>query len=86
MIKGIKEYYRALINPKFAPTAIRVALIVGTILFAINHGATLVEGKMTRQRWISSILTYLVPYGVSIHGQLRNQQQQNISHNLNSVQ
>ena len=50
-------------------TAFKVALIVGTILFVINHGSTLIKGKMTKQRWISGILTYLVPYAVNIHGQ-----------------
>ncbi|MBE7381744.1 MAG: nitrate/nitrite transporter NrtS [Leptolyngbya sp. SIO1E4] len=49
--------------------ALRVALIVGTILFIINHGASLLQGKMTAGRWASALLTYCVPYGVSIHGQ-----------------
>ncbi|MFP4104039.1 MAG: nitrate/nitrite transporter NrtS [Coleofasciculus sp.] len=43
--------------------------MVGSILFMINHGSAVVQGKMTRDRWISGLLTYLVPYGVNIHGQ-----------------
>ena len=50
-------------------TAIRVALIVGTLLFSINHGSALVTGEMNGDRWISGLLTYLVPFMVSIHGQ-----------------
>ena len=60
---------RVLLNPKFAPTALRVALIVGSVLFTINHGAALAQGKMTKTRWFSGLITYLVPYSVSIHGQ-----------------
>ncbi|NET35139.1 MAG: hypothetical protein F6K19_24450 [Cyanothece sp. SIO1E1] len=49
--------------------SIRIALVVGSILFAINHGAALFTGKMTRARWLSAGLTYLTPYAVSIYGQ-----------------
>lgn len=64
------ELAKALFNRQFAPSALRVALIVGTLLFAINHGSALARGKMTRGRWASAALTYLVPYAVNIHGQL----------------
>lgn len=70
LMKFILEFLQALANPKFAPTALRVALIIGTVVFAINHGSALVQGKMTRNRWISGIVTYFVPYCVNIHGQL----------------
>lgn len=55
-------FVRALGDRQFMPTAVRVAAVVGTLLFAINHGSAVMRGKMTRDRWISSILTYLVPY------------------------
>ncbi|MEL7421025.1 MAG: nitrate/nitrite transporter NrtS [Cyanobacteria bacterium J06631_6] len=58
-----------LLDPKFAPTAVRVSLVVGSILFTINHGAALAKGEMTKTRWLSGLITYLVPYSVSIHGQ-----------------
>ena len=58
-----------LLDPKFAPTAVRVSLVVGSILFTINHGAALAKGEMTKVRWLSGLITYLVPYSVSIHGQ-----------------
>lgn len=51
------------------PTALRVAAVVGSILFVINHGTALLQGEMNRDRWLSAGLTYLVPYIVSIHGQ-----------------
>lgn len=49
--------------------SIRVALMVGTLLFIINHGGALMAGEMDAQRWLSAILTYGVPFMVSIHGQ-----------------
>lgn len=65
----IQEYLKCLIEPKLAKTAIRVALFVGTVLFMINHGAALLQGAMNRDRWLSGVLTYIVPYLVNIHGQ-----------------
>ncbi len=69
MNKFFKEFAASLIDPKLAPSAIKVALVVGSILFIINHGTALMAGKMKRERWISAALTYLVPYMVNIHGQ-----------------
>ncbi len=69
MNKFFPEFAGSLIDPKLAPTAIKVALVVGSILFIINHGNALMAGKMKRERWISAVLTYLVPYIVNIHGQ-----------------
>ncbi|MBD2577664.1 nitrate/nitrite transporter NrtS [Oscillatoria sp. FACHB-1406] len=58
-----------LFDVRFSWTAIRVALLVGTILFVINHGRAFLDGTMNRERWISAAFTYCVPYIVSIHGQ-----------------
>lgn len=63
-------------------TAIRVALIVGTLLFGINHGSALMEGSMTRTRWISAGLTYIVPYCVNLHGQWASRRRQRIEATL----
>ena len=65
----MNKFVHALFDPKLAPTALRVSLVVGSILFTVNHGAALVKGEMTKTRWLSGLITYLVPYSVSIHGQ-----------------
>lgn len=65
----IREYFQALGDRPTMSTAIRVALIIGTLLFCINHGNAALQGEMTRSRWISALLTYVVPYCVSVHGQ-----------------
>ena len=59
----------------------RVALLVGTLLFTINHGSAVLKGEMSTQRWVSGLLTYSVPFMVSIHGQSRSRgrRQTNVS-------
>jgi hypothetical protein len=66
---SVRGYLAALVDLRFRGQAMKVALLVGTVLFTINHGPALKSGLMTRQRWISALLTYLVPYAVNIHGQ-----------------
>ncbi len=68
-MKSVQAFCLCLVNKKMMPTAFKVALVVGSILLMINHGSTLITGSMTRDRWISGILSYLVPYCVNIHGQ-----------------
>jgi hypothetical protein len=68
-VNPIRGYLGSLVEPQRASTALRVALVVGSVLFVINHGTALLEGEMTRQRWLAACLTYLVPYAVNIHGQ-----------------
>lgn len=69
MFKFVKGYFASLVEPKLVKTAVKVALIVGSILFIINHGSAFWQGEMSRDRWISATISYLVPYGVNIHGQ-----------------
>jgi hypothetical protein len=70
------DFGRAFMNPRFALTACKVCLVVGSLLFVINHGAALIAGEMTAQRWVSGVMTYGVPYCVSVYSQLANQQRQ----------
>jgi hypothetical protein len=45
--------------------ALRVAMVVGTLLVAINHGDRLLAGTMTPPDWLKIGLTCLVPYCVA---------------------
>ena len=74
----MKTFFQGLRDPEMTPSALKVALIVGTVLFSINHGKALLEGKMDRTRWISSMLTYAVPYCVNIHGQVSSREKQRL--------
>ncbi len=57
-------------DPRVIRLAIKVALIVGTILNVINHFDLLLGAPLTRMAMIQIALTYLVPYCVSTHGQV----------------
>jgi hypothetical protein len=46
-MKGIIGYFQALLSPQFAPTGIKVAVVVGTILLTINHGYAMVAILIT---------------------------------------
>ena len=50
-------------------TALRVAIVVGTILNMINQGDALFSGKSVV--WWKILLTYAVPYCVSTYGAVR---------------
>lgn len=50
--------------------ALRVALVVGTILFAINQLDAVLRGEVTFVLAAKIALTYLVPYGVSTYSAL----------------
>jgi hypothetical protein len=47
--------------------SLRVALVVGALLVAINHGDHLLAGAVSASGWLKIALTFLVPYGVSTY-------------------
>jgi hypothetical protein len=47
-----------------------IALVVGTVLFAINQLDVVVRGEATTAVWVKSAVTYLVPFCVSNAGVL----------------
>jgi hypothetical protein len=49
---------------------IRVAVVVGTVLFAINQLDVVLAGKATWVTWLKTALTYLVPFLVANYGLL----------------
>ena len=52
-------------HPATVARARLTALIVGTVLVAINHGPAILAGAFTRERVFQILLTYMVPYTVS---------------------
>ena len=45
--------------------ALGFAVVVGSVLIAINHGDALLAGDIGETRWLKMGLTLLVPYVVS---------------------
>jgi hypothetical protein len=67
-METVLGFCQAWVNPVFRSIALKVSLIVGSVLFVVNHGAAVIAGEMTTERWLSAAVTYLVPYTVSVHG------------------
>jgi hypothetical protein len=44
-----------------------VAIVVGTILIAINHGDALLRGDLSLGRALKMVMTMMVPYCVSTY-------------------
>ncbi|HEY3326700.1 MAG TPA: nitrate/nitrite transporter NrtS [Novimethylophilus sp.] len=57
-------------HPHTVRRAHRVALVVGTVLNLINHYDLIFGSALTGSVAIQIVLTYLVPYVVSTHGQV----------------
>jgi hypothetical protein len=51
--------------------AIKLALIVGTILALINHGQAIFTGHLTYDQLIPMLITYCVPFSVSMYSQVQ---------------
>ena len=51
-------------------TASKIALVVGTLLTAINQGAVIVGGDATVATWLRAVANYLTPYTVASLGYL----------------
>ena len=58
-------------RPDVVRRAIRVALLVGTILATINHGDILFGGPITPVRVVRIGLTYCVPYVVATYASVQ---------------
>ena len=57
-------------DPRVVSLALRVALVIGTILNLINHYDLLLGAPLSGSTLIQVGLTYVVPYCVSTHGQV----------------
>lgn len=51
-------------------TCVRVAIVVGTILTAVNQGSVIVGGDASAVTWLRVSVNYLVPFVVSSIGYL----------------
>jgi hypothetical protein len=61
----MNEWLELAFAPSVRRRAFRVALVVGSLLLAINHGDAILHGDVSFVRALRMILTVLVPYLVS---------------------
>ncbi|HEV3278685.1 MAG TPA: nitrate/nitrite transporter NrtS [Terriglobia bacterium] len=64
------EVFRVIAYRPYLKKTVQIALIVGAVLFAINHLDEVVQGRATRTVWIKGAVTFLVPFCVSNLGVL----------------
>jgi len=67
----LHKYLTIALSNEVAVTALRLALVVGTILALINHGAEILQGTLTKGNIYQIALTYLVPYSVSTYSSVK---------------
>ena len=65
-----QEKFSRCLAPTTRRMALRVALVVGTVLNLINHFDVLLGAALTTTTLVQIALTYVVPYCVSTHGQV----------------
>ena len=61
----------AIVYPRVRDRAIRVALLVGVVLFAINQLDVVIRGELTPLVAAKILLTFAVPYAVSTYSALQ---------------
>ncbi|MCZ6663785.1 MAG: nitrate/nitrite transporter NrtS [Gammaproteobacteria bacterium] len=61
------EWLRIARRRDIVTRSIKVAMIVGTILIAINYGDRLIIGAILPNEWMKMMLTFCVPYCVSTY-------------------
>lgn len=69
-MSDFKELFAYACRPTTVWRALRVSIVVGTVLSVINHYDAWFAGEFSSTNVIQIVITYLVPYLVSTHGQV----------------
>lgn len=67
----MKSFLQLACSARIVRSALRVALVVGTVLNAINHGSAILAGNNIA--WFHLLLNYLVPYCVASYSAAKNE-------------
>jgi hypothetical protein len=62
---SLNPWFQVARRPSIVRRAIKVSIVVGTLLVLINHVPALLQGDITRFRLFQIGLTYVVPYCVA---------------------
>ena len=75
----MKSWLATAMEPSVRKRALKVALLVGSILAVINHGDAVLAGTATATVWMKIGLTFLVPYCVATFASVQAVRQQRIN-------
>jgi hypothetical protein len=67
----MSTFIRVALRPAVLGTALKISLLVGTVLALINHSPAIFSLTLSPQNVFQIILTYLVPYGVSTYSSVQ---------------
>ena len=67
----MSKFMKVAMQAEVFRTAVKVALVVGTILALINHSSAIFNLTLTTQNVFQIILSYFVPYGVSTYSSVK---------------
>ncbi len=65
-----RDAWRVVVHRPHLRKTVTIALIVGTILFAINQLDVVLRGDATAVVWVKAAVTYVVPFCVASTGVL----------------
>jgi len=71
MPEPLYDFFKIAVSNKVVKSALKVSLVVGTILALINHGGAILRMSLTTENMFQIVLTYLVPYCVSTYSSVR---------------
>jgi hypothetical protein len=64
-------YIKTALRPEVLTTAVKISVVVGTMLALINHSPEIFSFTLSKQNIVQIFLTYLVPYGVSTYSSVK---------------
>ena len=66
----VRAALRIILEPQHLRRTLTIAIVVGTILTAINQGDVILKGEATSTTVVKAVLNYVVPFIVSNLGLL----------------
>jgi len=66
-LNALRRFIKVAFTKPVVSNALKVALVVGTMLNLINQGDALLQLHFDKVNWFKLLLTYTVPYGVSTY-------------------
>ena len=64
-------FFKLLFSRDVVINALKVALVVGSALVAINHGDAIINAELNVERCLKITLNYFVPYCVSSYSAVK---------------
>lgn len=64
---SLDKFWQCALSTQVVRRALKMALVVGSILVAINYGDRILDGSMALRDFVKVGITYCVPFCVSVY-------------------